>query len=139
MSIVGLTIDYGPFGFLDTYDPGHICNASGKWVSVIFSLCLQCGPNLTCLPVVRECCLATRVAIVVCPLHVCNQKCHENASSVPTVLYVPFPRFTQSGRFVAILAGCASLILCPTILRLLALYFIIRIHITITYIISNRP
>ncbi|XDA75332.1 hypothetical protein R6Z07F_005549 [Ovis aries] len=28
MSIVGLTIDYGPFGFLDRYDPGHVCNAS---------------------------------------------------------------------------------------------------------------
>ncbi|GFW36816.1 protein adenylyltransferase SelO, mitochondrial [Trichonephila clavipes] len=28
MSILGLTIDYGPFGFLDTYDPNHVCNAS---------------------------------------------------------------------------------------------------------------
>ncbi|KAM5171107.1 protein adenylyltransferase SelO, mitochondrial [Mantella aurantiaca] len=28
MSIVGLTIDYGPFGFLDRYDPDHICNGS---------------------------------------------------------------------------------------------------------------
>ena len=28
MSILGLTIDYGPFQFLDTYDPGHICNHS---------------------------------------------------------------------------------------------------------------
>ncbi|KAF8789037.1 Protein adenylyltransferase SelO like protein [Argiope bruennichi] len=28
MSILGLTIDYGPFGFLDMYDPNHICNAS---------------------------------------------------------------------------------------------------------------
>jgi serine/tyrosine/threonine adenylyltransferase len=26
MSILGLTIDYGPFGFLDQFDPGHICN-----------------------------------------------------------------------------------------------------------------
>jgi uncharacterized protein YdiU (UPF0061 family) len=26
MSILGLTIDYGPFGFLDGYDPGFICN-----------------------------------------------------------------------------------------------------------------
>ena len=30
MSILGLTIDYGPFGFLDHYDPNHVCNASGK-------------------------------------------------------------------------------------------------------------
>lgn len=28
MSIVGLTIDYGPFGFMDRYDPDHICNGS---------------------------------------------------------------------------------------------------------------
>ncbi|MEE1675961.1 YdiU family protein [Agarivorans aestuarii] len=28
MSILGLTIDYGPYGFLDDYNPGHICNHS---------------------------------------------------------------------------------------------------------------
>jgi len=28
MSILGLTIDYGPFGFLDQFDPGYICNHS---------------------------------------------------------------------------------------------------------------
>lgn len=28
MSILGLTLDYGPFQFLDTYDPTHICNHS---------------------------------------------------------------------------------------------------------------
>jgi serine/tyrosine/threonine adenylyltransferase len=28
MSILGLTIDYGPFGFLDNFDPAHICNHS---------------------------------------------------------------------------------------------------------------
>lgn len=28
MSILGLTIDYGPFQFHDTFDPGHICNHS---------------------------------------------------------------------------------------------------------------
>jgi uncharacterized protein YdiU (UPF0061 family) len=28
MSILGLTIDYGPFQFLDAYDPEHICNHS---------------------------------------------------------------------------------------------------------------
>ncbi|MBL8289669.1 MAG: YdiU family protein [Rubrivivax sp.] len=26
MSLLGLTIDYGPFGFMDAFDPGHICN-----------------------------------------------------------------------------------------------------------------
>jgi serine/tyrosine/threonine adenylyltransferase len=28
MSMLGLTIDYGPFGFLDGFDPKHICNHS---------------------------------------------------------------------------------------------------------------
>jgi len=28
MSIIGLTLDYGPFGFLDAYDPAFICNHS---------------------------------------------------------------------------------------------------------------
>eukprot|EP00744_Colponema_vietnamica_P013158 GILI01018458.1.p1 GENE.GILI01018458.1~~GILI01018458.1.p1 ORF type:complete len:696 (-),score=147.99 GILI01018458.1:178-2265(-) len=28
LSILGVTIDYGPFGFLDLYDPNHICNHS---------------------------------------------------------------------------------------------------------------
>jgi uncharacterized protein YdiU (UPF0061 family) len=28
MSILGLTIDYGPFQFLDAYVPGHVCNHS---------------------------------------------------------------------------------------------------------------
>ncbi|RZJ02217.1 MAG: YdiU family protein, partial [Haliea sp.] len=28
MSILGLTIDYGPFQFLDAFDPGNICNHS---------------------------------------------------------------------------------------------------------------
>lgn len=28
MSILGITMDYGPFGFLDDYVPGYICNHS---------------------------------------------------------------------------------------------------------------
>jgi uncharacterized protein YdiU (UPF0061 family) len=44
MSILGLTLDYGPFGFLDGYNPGHICNhtdhkgryAFGRQPSVAF-------------------------------------------------------------------------------------------------------
>jgi uncharacterized protein YdiU (UPF0061 family) len=28
MSLMGLTIDYGPFQFMDGFDPGHICNHS---------------------------------------------------------------------------------------------------------------
>ena len=30
MSILGLTIDYGPFQFLDAFDPGHVCNHSDQ-------------------------------------------------------------------------------------------------------------
>ena len=30
MSILGLTIDYGPYGFLDAYDPAFICNHSDE-------------------------------------------------------------------------------------------------------------
>ena len=30
MSILGLTIDYGPFGFIDGFDAGHICNHSDE-------------------------------------------------------------------------------------------------------------
>jgi serine/tyrosine/threonine adenylyltransferase len=28
MSIVGVTIDYGPYGFLEHYNPKYICNSS---------------------------------------------------------------------------------------------------------------
>lgn len=28
MSVLGLTLDYGPFGFLDAYEPGFVCNHS---------------------------------------------------------------------------------------------------------------
>ncbi|XP_051746844.1 selenoprotein O2 isoform X1 [Ctenopharyngodon idella] len=30
MSILGLTIDYGPFGFMDRFDPEFVCSASDK-------------------------------------------------------------------------------------------------------------
>lgn len=28
MSLLGLTLDYGPYGFMDAYDPGFVCNHS---------------------------------------------------------------------------------------------------------------
>lgn len=31
MSILGDTLDYGPFGFLDRFDPGFICNHTDQW------------------------------------------------------------------------------------------------------------
>ncbi len=30
MSIIGLTLDYGPYGFMDAFDAGHICNHSDE-------------------------------------------------------------------------------------------------------------
>uniref|UniRef100_A0A4W5NPF0 Selenoprotein O n=1 Tax=Hucho hucho TaxID=62062 RepID=A0A4W5NPF0_9TELE len=30
MSILGLTVDYGPFGFIDRFDPEFVCNASNR-------------------------------------------------------------------------------------------------------------
>ena len=30
MSILGLTLDYGPYGFIDAYDPGFVCNHSDE-------------------------------------------------------------------------------------------------------------
>jgi uncharacterized protein YdiU (UPF0061 family) len=30
MSILGITLDYGPFGFMEAYDPRHICNHSDQ-------------------------------------------------------------------------------------------------------------
>jgi uncharacterized protein YdiU (UPF0061 family) len=30
MSILGLTIDYGPFGFMEYFDKKHICNHSDQ-------------------------------------------------------------------------------------------------------------
>nr|XP_033470410.1 selenoprotein O2 isoform X2 [Epinephelus lanceolatus] len=30
MSILGLTLDYGPFGFMDRFDPDFVCNSSDK-------------------------------------------------------------------------------------------------------------
>ena len=43
MSILGLTIDYGPFGFLDAFDPGHICNHSDQQGMYAFARQPQVG------------------------------------------------------------------------------------------------
>jgi serine/tyrosine/threonine adenylyltransferase len=50
MSILGLTLDYGPFGFLDDYTPGFVCNHSDHHGRYAF----DCQPdialwNLSCL------------------------------------------------------------------------------------------
>ena len=60
MSILGLTIDYGPFQFLDAFDPNHICNHSDHMGRYAFNR--QPGVaywNLLCLakallPLIRD-------------------------------------------------------------------------------------
>jgi uncharacterized protein YdiU (UPF0061 family) len=37
MSILGLTLDYGPFKFLDAFEPNHICNHSDSWGRYAFA------------------------------------------------------------------------------------------------------
>jgi uncharacterized protein YdiU (UPF0061 family) len=49
MSILGLTIDYGPFQFLDAFDPGHICNHSDSQGRYAFRQPQVAYWNLFCL------------------------------------------------------------------------------------------
>ncbi len=50
MSILGLTFDYGPFGFMETYDAGYICNHSDPQGRYAFDQQPQVGLwNLACL------------------------------------------------------------------------------------------
>jgi len=50
MSILGLTLDYGPYGFMETYDPGFICNHSDHHGRYAFDQQPQIGLfNLSCL------------------------------------------------------------------------------------------
>lgn len=50
MSIHGLTLDYGPFGFLDHYNPNYICNHSDHHGRYAFNKQPEIGLfNLSCL------------------------------------------------------------------------------------------
>lgn len=50
MSILGLTLDYGPFAFMDSYDPGFICNHSDHGGRYAFDQQPDIGYwNVTCL------------------------------------------------------------------------------------------
>lgn len=60
MSILGLTLDYGPFGFMQAYDPKHICNHSdhsGRYAyhrqaHVALSNCYALGQAL--MPLIKD-------------------------------------------------------------------------------------
>ena len=43
MSILGLTIDYGPYGFIDSFDAGHICNHSDEHGRYAYNMQPQIG------------------------------------------------------------------------------------------------
>jgi uncharacterized protein YdiU (UPF0061 family) len=50
MSILGITLDYGPYGFMDDYDPGFICNHSDHNGRYAFNQQPYIGLwNLSCL------------------------------------------------------------------------------------------
>lgn len=50
MSVLGLTLDYGPYGFLDDYDPGFVCNHSDHQGRYAFDRQPSIGLfNLSCL------------------------------------------------------------------------------------------
>ncbi len=50
MSILGLTLDYGPFGFMEAYQPGYICNHSDNQGRYAFDQQPEIGLfNLSCL------------------------------------------------------------------------------------------
>ena len=50
MSILGITLDYGPYGFLDQFDPGYICNHSDHAGRYAFDQQPEIGAwNVTCL------------------------------------------------------------------------------------------
>ena len=59
MSIIGVTIDYGPFGFMDRHDPGHICNGSGR------DTVLSIEVLWTCLATYFGCCAVGESSLVV--------------------------------------------------------------------------
>ncbi|WP_126456590.1 protein adenylyltransferase SelO [Sulfuriflexus mobilis] len=50
MSILGLTLDYGPYGFMEAYEPGYICNHSDHEGRYAFKNQPQIGLfNVSCL------------------------------------------------------------------------------------------
>jgi uncharacterized protein YdiU (UPF0061 family) len=50
MSILGLTLDYGPYGFMESYDPAYICNHSDHDGRYAYDQQPQIGAwNCTCL------------------------------------------------------------------------------------------
>lgn len=55
IDIVGDTIDYGPFGFMERFDPNFICNASDHYVSPIWIINWIGSFNTFCLRSIYIC------------------------------------------------------------------------------------
>lgn len=43
MSILGLTLDYGPFGFMEAFNPQHVCNHSDTYARYSYAMQPQIG------------------------------------------------------------------------------------------------
>jgi uncharacterized protein YdiU (UPF0061 family) len=64
MSILGLTLDYGPFGFLEAYDPGFICNHTDETGRYAFDNQPSIGHwNLRALAVALSALISTEVLV----------------------------------------------------------------------------
>jgi serine/tyrosine/threonine adenylyltransferase len=67
MSVLGLTLDYGPFGFLDTFDAHHICNHTDQHGRYAYARQPQVAHwNLGCLAQALSCVVADHEALTDC-------------------------------------------------------------------------
>lgn len=48
MSILGLTIDYGPYGFMDRYNPGYVPNHSDDAGRYDYAKQVRCHAGYLC-------------------------------------------------------------------------------------------
>jgi len=109
MSILGLTIDYGPFQFLDAYVPGHVCNHSDSAGRYAFSR----QPNIAYWNLF---CLGQALL----PLMDDQQQALDALESYKTVY--PEQLFARLGSKLGLLAvDDGDRALCEDLLRLLAL------------------
>jgi len=130
MSILGLTIDYGPFQFLDAFDAGHICNHSDRQGRYAFDAQPDiahwnlCALAQALLPLIKDQTLAVQAldsfkGVFTDKLHALM--CAKLGLGVATKM-PPEPPCAQSGQRPAAASGHpdGSAALITTILNLLA-------------------
>ena len=49
ISVAGLTLDYGPYAFMDVYDYGHICNHTDEEGRYAFKVSLETYLVASCI------------------------------------------------------------------------------------------